>query len=1647
MAEGFNDSLWDVDRAGARGASTWNVGPRRGPGRWRVLAMIGALMLLMATGYWFWNWYGPPGPVNAGGVSIQALKEDAAGVDPGAGFVLKSPEPMSPSAVSAYLKVTPDFEYRIIKRAGGREYKITPVAPLAANTVYKISFDPSGKGREDYSWAFQTRGGFKVLSTLPRDKSNRVPVNTGIEFNLSQEKFSVNEVPQYFSITPDTAGHFEKHRNILVFVPKKPLAYGTLYTVTLKKGLPMAGSDEILAEDCTVRFETAPEDEGASDKQVQLYWGDAQNGFSTWQAPVLQAYGYCSSPMPVHVDVYRYPDYRAYKSVMARLDAIPAWSDLTRQRFRDDVKRLAKACSFDTELKSADEYTHYLEFPSPLDAGYYAAEITVGGKTRQVWLQISDLAAYVVQTRGGTVFWVNDLAKKGPASGVKIYVDSRKLTLAGDDSGVAMTRENLMGNKRDYARAISGDKEVLIPLEAGFEEWFRDLQAASSYWKYLYLDRELYRPGDTVKFWGVLKPRMQDEEIKTAVLELWGGDYYDDGQSPPLIRKTVALDGAVFSGQIKLPVLKTGYYNLSLKIGNNNVLNRGFSVQTYQKPAYRLTVTPEKAAVYDGETARFKVKAAFFEGTPAPGLLLNYQFDESRGELKTDSQGEAVISCPARCSDEYSGYEYHYLEVSARLPEAGEIHASSPVLVFRSGVYLSSEVKVQKDRFDIRVKLNQVDLSRVNAGSYPSEDEFLAGPVAGAVIKGTLYEEVWIKKETGQRYDFINKRVEKTYQYTTEEHKLAEFSGLTGKDGVYSYEGAIQPGRSYYAMVWTYDRNGRRTASKIYIYSFNPDNSKYYYLKDTAGDKKYRPGDRVTLMVMENEQELDPAGAAVLFYRGQKDIETCSAGQRSRYQFTFTEKDIPNTNVGGVVFDGTSYYEAPPVAVAFAREDRALHVSVKPDKSEYRPGEKVNLTVNVTDKKGRPVPGAHVNLNLVDEALFNLQEQYVDLLGELYGDYIALFTRSGGTHVRLSLAAGAEKGGEGESARQDFRDTVLFTNLKTDDEGRAQASFKLPDNLTSWRITYQAVTPDLNAGSGVRDLPVRLPFFADLTMNDTYLVGDAPVILVRGFGSRISASQTVQYQMKLVDPSGRETRFAKDWRPYKPYDWKLPALREGTYTVSVTTRCGEYKDTVIRKFTVVNSQMERTVSAHYLLKPGRVSGNQSVKPTTLVFCDYEKSRCLEGLYSLSWLNGSRVEHQLAVREAVKLIEKYFPDEQNFREIEDDDALIAYQQRDGGISIVPYAESDIAVSAAVAAAAPEYFDKRALSGYFYSILKQAANDLERSQALLGLAALQEPVLLQVKEEIQDEDLAPEVRVILARALVELGDGATARELYSDLIRKYGQDLGAAMRINAGRDQDEILQATTGMAVLAAQLNQPEKEKLYQYLLNNPGEEIVNVLEQLKILSYSLQYINSSPVEFAYELGGRTTTVTLKGWETYRLTVAPADMQGLKIIKVKGKVGVAAYYTTPAGPGPQEADRDLGLKRRYLVNGAETLRCKRTDLVRVEIKVELSSRAPGGTYEVQDVLPAGLAYVNISYRPYEQHSMTDYWWYYPSQVEGRRLTFVVDKRFVNADARKRSTIVYYARVAAPGEFTAEAPVISHINSSSVCNRGKVQRFVIE
>ena len=198
---------------------------------------------------------------------------------------------------------------------------------------------------------------------------------------------------------------------------------------------------------------------------------------------------------------------------------------------------------------------------------------------------------------------------------------------------------------RDYPGGFAvvekGGQLTVVDLRSPFVEKNyseEEYNLTRDYWKYLYLDRKIYQPGDTVNYWGILSPRFGAKAIDEVTIELYSYSYfrpyYMESDNSAIVEQQVKVDGQTFTGEMGLPILRPGYYSLRVKSGDTVLTSNSFTVETYTKPAYELTIEKDKKAIFTGEKMNFQVKAAFFEGTPVPNLKLKYYIDGREGTVE-----------------------------------------------------------------------------------------------------------------------------------------------------------------------------------------------------------------------------------------------------------------------------------------------------------------------------------------------------------------------------------------------------------------------------------------------------------------------------------------------------------------------------------------------------------------------------------------------------------------------------------------------------------------------------------------------------------------------------------------------------------------------------------------------------------------------------------------------------------------------------------------------------------------------------------------------------------------------------------------------------------------------------------------------------
>ncbi len=177
----------------------------------------------------------------------------------------------------------------------------------------------------------------------------------------------------------------------------------------------------------------------------------------------------------------------------------------------------------------------------------------------------------------------------------------------------------------------------------------------------------------------------------------------------------------------------------------------------------------------------------------------------------------------------------------------------------------------------------------------------------------------------------------------------------------------------------------------------------------------------------------------------------------------------------------------------------------------------------------------------------------------------------------LAFAASDSSGGGGPAQdgpkptiRKDFADSALWLgDLVSDAQGRAKAKFKMPDNLTTWKINGWAVGTKTEVGSvdlkaiTRRDLLVRLQTSRFLVERDEVILS---AIVNNDFASdkqvRVKLEIDGQTQLEFMPNVAEEQTVTVKSHGQSRVDWRCRAIAEGEIKLRATAIADTASDAV-----------------------------------------------------------------------------------------------------------------------------------------------------------------------------------------------------------------------------------------------------------------------------------------------------------------------------------------------------------------------------------------------------------------------------------------------------------------------------------------------------
>lgn len=869
---------------------------------------------------------------------------------------------------------------------------------------------------------------------------------------------------------------------------------------------------------------------------------------------------------------------------------------------------LTAAVTWQQTFTGGDGYTpQYAIFPSTVASGIYIIKADGGSAG-------SD-ADYVVVTRhvlmlkkaagGQVVAWATNLQGQSAGAGLTVTLydpqGNALAALATDNRGVAnfaaINGEPLMAIAQGNGETTVAGLNWQWASDGAYWWWEGGSTAPGAQTIYLYTDRPIYRPNQTLYYQAFVRARgltgySQLAASTPVTLTLRDARSNLVATQPATLDEFGALHGEFTIGDA--PPL--GWWTLMLTV-NGQTQSQRLRVEAYRKPEYQVTVTSNNDHVIAGDPVQLTVAADYYFGQPVANAAVNlkvYRYTLPRYGWYWWYEGPpaANYTTPVAELTGTTGADGKW--TTSYTPAATDQYDA--VYTFEAEVTDARNLPVVGSK-QVQVHWNSFAMTLTPAKWGYATNEAVQMDVVTRNHDGTA---------AGNKH--VTVRIIRDYwDQTPESDAVPPQSGTTDSQGKLPLTFSNVPQGWYRVEATTTDARNRQLLAVNYLWVFDPAANDWYYwnaneLSSLADKERYAPGDTAQLLIQSRL-----TGLALLtlerdgVYREQLvQID----GPVTTVNVPIDAQLAPNVVARLHLFTagGVSEWETrregrlvlARTELVIPASDQQLAVTINTDAAQYRPGDPATLTLQVQNAAGNPVR-ARVGLALVDEAIYALQADLsADLFDSFWGrrnstvaTYDSLVRQPWGYNTPVTAQptgtpapsgtptsdgdAPAELAADGTQVRRRFEDTAYWNaTITTDANGQATVTVALPDNLTTWRIIAKAIAVDAKVGTAQSNLLVTQEIIARPALPRFSVVGDrfqAGLVAQNFAGSATTGSAGLQAEaLVLLDSGDKGVNLPNGGSA--GVNWTAVAATSGTRLVTTTLHTGAGGDIVELPFPI-----------------------------------------------------------------------------------------------------------------------------------------------------------------------------------------------------------------------------------------------------------------------------------------------------------------------------------------------------------------------------------------------------------------------------------------------------------------------------------------------
>jgi hypothetical protein len=767
-------------------------------------------------------------------------------------------------------------------------------------------------------------------------------------------------------------------------------------------------------------------------------------------------------------------------------------------------------------------------------------------------IQVTDLTLTAVEEPQAVVFNVNSLSTSKPVGGAKVKVEGSvkesgqeahwttlfegttdaggraSWTPPGGEDGKDVTVRRIL---------VQNGKDVLVLDPAHAPDGYADGQWSQSEENWLgwtsngdltergpqaetlchiFTERPVYRPEDGVHIKGYLRERDKGE----LTPDTREGQIVVQGPGDLIWRYPAKMtDAGSFYHFFKEDKLPTGVYSAHFEDVNNNSFGSvSWRMEAYRLPRFEIRLdAPDRTpldrefkvgltGIYyaggrvSGRPVAWRVTQFPYTWTPKRRAGFLYSSDgrfsrtatfESTPRLEkqdtTDAEGGAKLVLNPAIEPTAQPRTY-IVEATVTGADDQTVTATKQVIALPPFVLGLKVPRYLERATQIKPEILAVGL----------DDK----PIAGLEIKVRLLQRQW---HSHLRASDFSDGVAR-YMTDVVDEKVQEIKIKSGADAV-PVPLPIPRSGVYIVEIEASDKLGRTQVVSVDLYAGG--DQAVTWTKPPAGvftvtsDKdSYQPGDTAAL-VLQSPFQKGEALAVVEAPEGNRYEWVPVEGGAATYHLQIRGNWTPRLPIHFVLMRGRIPGTGPqpgnatdlgkPATVAATTwlkvEPAANRVNVKLTHAEKaRPGQKVDIQIDLTDSQGKPRPG-EVTLWLVDQAVLALgKEQRLDPLPDFITKVFSHLTVRDTRNLVFGFLPFAENpgGDEGEpnggslldraTVRRNFKAVPYYNpNIQVGPNGTTKVTVELPDDITVFKIRAKVASGPDRFGFGTSQIAVRMP--------------------------------------------------------------------------------------------------------------------------------------------------------------------------------------------------------------------------------------------------------------------------------------------------------------------------------------------------------------------------------------------------------------------------------------------------------------------------------------------------------------------------------------------------------------------------------------------